>query len=61
MSKKNKPKPLKQPAVSKSASPEPDFRTNPSGWIGWNMKIYGNDFETATQLLCQRYWLITAY
>ena len=57
--KKNENKPLKQPAVSNSASPEPDFRTNPSGWIGWNMKVYSNDFETAKKLLCQRAWLMS--
>ena len=33
MSKKNETKPLKQPAVSNSASTEPDFRTNQSGRI----------------------------
>jgi len=58
MSKKNENKPLKQPAVSNSDSPEPDFRTNPSGWIGWNMKVYSNDFETAKKLLYQRMWLM---
>jgi hypothetical protein len=40
------------------ATPEPDFRTNPSGWIGWNMETYCNDFETAKTLLSQRLWLM---
>ena len=50
---------LNSHAVSNSASHEPDFRTNPSGWIGWNMKVYGNDFETAKTLLYQRMWLMS--
>lgn len=50
---------LRKGAVSTSASAEPDFRTNPSGWLGWNMRVYGNDFETAKTLLYQRMWLMS--
>lgn len=42
-----------------ASSSEPDFRTNPSGWLGWNMRVYGNDFETAKTLLCQRMRLMS--
>lgn len=56
---KNQTPALRKGAVSTSASPGPDFRTNPSGWIGWNMRVYGNDFETAKTLLYQRAWLMS--
>lgn len=54
MSKNNETKPLKQPAVSNSASHEPDFRTQKGEWIVWNMLEYGNSLETACELLRQK-------
>ena len=59
MSKKNETKPLKQSVDNNSASPEPDFRIHPESWIGWNMRVYKNDYETAKKLLCQRVWLMS--
>jgi len=33
---------------------EPDFRTEPTEWIFWNMRAYGNSLEEASILLKQR-------
>jgi len=33
---------------------EPDFKTKPIEWIGWNMKTYDNSFKDALILLKQR-------
>jgi hypothetical protein len=33
---------------------EPDYRTEKREWLIWNMLEYGNDAQTAYQLLRQR-------
>ena len=37
-----------------SSTKEPDYRTEKGEWLVWNMLEYGNDINTACQLLRQK-------
>ena len=40
--------------VRSSSLKEPDYRTEKGQWLIWNMLEYGNDIDTACQLLRQK-------
>ena len=52
MSKENKTSDKQQ--NGNDIAQEPDYRTEKGEWLVWNMLEYGNDINTACQLLRQK-------
>lgn len=58
MSKENETNPLKQPAVSGSASSEPNPVVQPQMWVDWYMIVYGGNEQEAKKAWGRKMYLL---
>jgi hypothetical protein len=58
MSKKKETKPLKQPAVSGSASSEPNPVAQPQMWVDWYHIVYGGNEQEVKKAWGRKMYLL---